>query len=70
VPNQKLFLLSTASHAQGQSYLLTLGKGLEGFRRAIWGKGLRRRPWPLILSVNQANESRVQHEASKGSSKG
>jgi hypothetical protein len=70
VPIQKLFLLSTASHAQKQPYWATLRKGLEGFRRVIWGKGLRRRPWPLISSVNQANESRVEHETSKGSSKG
>jgi hypothetical protein len=65
VPIQKLFLLNLAGHAQGQSYWLTLRRGLEGFRRAIWGKGLRRRPWPLILSVNQANESRVEREASR-----
>jgi hypothetical protein len=70
VPNQKLFLLNLAVHAQDQSYWLTLRKGLEGFGMVIWGKGLRRRPWQLISSVNQANESRVEHEASKGSSKG
>jgi hypothetical protein len=39
VPIQKLFLLSTASHAQGQSYLLTLGKDLEGFKGYV-GEGL------------------------------
>jgi hypothetical protein len=70
VPIQKLFLLNLLSHAQGQPYWVTLRKVIEGFRRVIWGKGLRRRPWQLILSVNQANESRVEHETSKGSSKG
>jgi hypothetical protein len=70
VPIQKLFLLNITGHAQDQPYLVTLRKGLEGFRRVNWGKGLRRRPWSPILGVNQANESRVKHEASKGSSKG
>ena len=70
MPNQKLFLLNFASHAQSQSYWLTLRKGLEGFGGLPEGKGLRRRPWPLVLSVNQASGSRVEHETSKGSSKG
>jgi hypothetical protein len=38
VPNQKLFLLNFASHAQGQPYWATLRKGLEGFRRVIGGR--------------------------------
>jgi hypothetical protein len=70
VPNQKLFLLNITGHAQGKPYWATLRKGLEGFPGLVGGKGLRRRPWALILSVNQANESRVEHETSKGSSKG
>ena len=65
-PIRNFLYLIIAGHAQRQPYWVVMRKGLEG----IWGKGLRRRPWPLILSVNQANESRVDRETSKGSSKG
>jgi len=39
VPNQKLFLLNIVSHAQAQPNLVTLRKGLDGFKRYV-GKGL------------------------------
>jgi hypothetical protein len=67
VPIQKLFLLNITGHAQEQPYLITLGKALElidQFRALLpvilLGEGLAPKAMAANLSVNQANESRVE----------